>query len=281
MVWGFQMTAKCSIRPFVILCCCRRRKPRNPAFVKVAPITQNASLVSVTNIQMPSFSNDLHKVGSISLNSWRWQTNRSRHSSLRCPTSCSSHNAAQLLHTILASGGVQTNTHINTLGDVLKQLHHVSLDRTTVRLKGSPLGAGCIREIRRGRLLWRADLFNHVRHSGLSFCPFYYDILAPSSALSCHSLPSQHAIRACAPPLCRILACVLILMDRDTQERHTISRGRAVQIALWAYFGVGKRNNITWAAEAQFKMNQPFSPLLFVHIVPPLYHQISFCKRIS
>lgn len=185
------------------------------------------------------------------------------HSSLWCPTSCSSHNAAQLLHTIPASGCVQTNRHINTLGDVPKQLHHVSLDRTAVRLKGSPSGVGCIREIRRGRPLWRADLFNHVRHSGLSFCPFYYDILAPSSPLSCHSLPSRRA-----PPLCRILARVLILMRRDTQEWHTISRGRAVQIALWAYFGEGKRNNITWAAEAQFKMKQPFSSLLFAHIVP-------------
>ncbi len=135
-------------------------------------------------------------MGSISPNAWRWQANRPLHSLLPCPTSCSSYNAEQLLHTIPAPGCVQTNRHINTLGDVAKQLHHESLDRTAVRLKGSPLGAGCIREIRRGRLLWRADLFNHVRHSRLSFCPFYYDILAPSSTLSCHSLPSRYAIRA-------------------------------------------------------------------------------------
>lgn len=134
-------------------------------------------------------------MGSISLNAWRWQANRPPCSSLPCPTSCSSHNAVQLLHTIPAPGCVQTNRHINTFGDIPKQLHHMSLDRTTVRLKGTALGAGCIREIRRGLLLWRADLFNHVRHSGLSFCPFYYDILAPSSALSCHSLPSRYAIR--------------------------------------------------------------------------------------
>lgn len=53
-----------------------------------------------------------------------------------------------------------------------------------MRLKVKPSGTGCIREIRRGRQLWRADLFNHVRHSTLSFCPFYYDILAPSLSLS-------------------------------------------------------------------------------------------------
>lgn len=78
--------------------------------------------------------------------------------------------------------------------------------RTAVRLKEKPSGTGCIREIRRGRQLWRADLFNHVRHSTLSFCPFYYDILARSFSLSWCCGPSRRAIRArstSVPDSCR------------------------------------------------------------------------------
>lgn len=178
-------------------------------------------------------------MGSISPNAWRWQANRPLHPSLPCPTSCSSYNAEQLLHTIPAPGCVQTNRHINTLGDVAKQLHHESLDRTAVRLKGSPLGAGCIREIRRGRLLWRADLFNHVRHSRLSFCPFYYDILTPSSTLSCHPLPSRYAIRARSASVPD--SCLCVDPDGSWHARTTRNQpGKSSLVCIMSIFWGGQ-----------------------------------------
>ncbi len=155
----------------------------------------------------------------------------------------------------------------------------MSLDRTAVRLKGSPLGAGRIREIRRGRLLWRADLFNHVRHSGLSFCPFYYDILAPSSALM-----SLSHVSVCDPSALRLCAGFSSVCwswgswhARTTHNQRGKSSLDCIMSIFWGWANGIKSLELL---RDSLKRNS-LSPISFSLTLSPLYHQISFCKRIS